>query len=164
MKTKIFSIKTFWAVTMLWALHGLIFTTWRTFDYYSRFNLPKISIWYSLKALCYVGIVIVGLWFYKLIEDYKSKGFFDTNSIYRVRFIGIIVILMAIPNSMYNIMRDLILPNKEYEFNLMELLANFMMDFVFESPLFLFIGLVVLLFADFMKKAIGVKNENESFI
>ena len=164
MKTTKISIKILWILAMLLAGNGLLLTAWRTFDYLNRVHLPKVSLWCSLKAICYVGIILIGFGIYKLWQEFQSKGFFDAKSVSLVKTIGVITMLIAIPNSIVNTMQDFGYPASDSDFDTNSLFSGFLTDFLFESPLYLFLGLMVFIFAGFMQKAIAVKNDNDNII
>ena len=164
MKTTKFSFKILWFVAMSWTALGLALTAWRTFDYLNRLYLPKISLWNSLKAACYVGVVLIGLGIYRLWREFQTKGFFDAKSVMLVKTIGFITMFIAVPNSSFNVLRDLGYVNSNASIDNAEFLSAFLRDFLFESPLFLLLGMLFFIYAGFMQKAIALKSENDNII
>jgi hypothetical protein len=164
MKNISISIKVFWALTMIWLIHAAVFTTWRTFFFIHVEHTPSRAGSFLAKTLCYTGMIFVGYGLYNLWKNYQGKGFFDVKSVKTVRIMGIVTMLISIPNSVYNVIRDEILHTSKPNDSIHSLLHHFLLNFSFEAPIFLFLGMLIFLFADFMKKAINIKNDNETII
>ena len=166
MKPTNLSIRVLWVVLMVWIAHTLAFLGWEIisspYDGHSFHHLLK----HFTQFLCDLGVLFIGFCLYRLWKKYQKQSFFDEESVKTVRTMGIILMLISIPNTTFNVLRDVILPSEAAGHLPAHhvILHRFFLDFLFQSPVFLFLGMLIFLFADFMKKAINIKNDKETII
>jgi Protein of unknown function (DUF2975) len=112
--------------------------------------------------LCtYLVLFTISFLLYKLINTYNEKHFFDNKSVVLVRKIAFLVLFLAILDVSNRSLVDMM---NNAQMSVLEIFKNFFWRIVFVSPTFLFCSILIFILADFMKKAITVKAENESFI
>lgn len=135
-----------------------------TIFYFQQFLTPNailLPIFYLTNLLILTDFVIIGFYLFRLINNYNQKRYFDESSLQLIKRIAILLILLAPLQVFAQTLSDYVLhPN----YTPKEILIQFTSYFLFRSPSFLFSGLLIFLFADFMKKAILVKQENDSII
>jgi uncharacterized membrane protein len=90
---------------------------------------------------------------------------FDEQSSVQVRWIGLTLFGVALFSSFINVLRDdVIQPQIATLPPVTELGSRVLWDFLFESPVLLFVSLLTIVFARFMQQAIGIRRDNESII
>lgn len=113
-------------------------------------------------SLCtYLVLFSISFFLYKLISIYNKMHFFNSKSVILVRKIAFLVLILAILDVANRGFFD-ILHNSHLSGS--NILKNFFWRTIFISPTFIFCSILIFILADFMKKAITVKQENESFI
>jgi hypothetical protein len=149
-------------------LFGFVFTTFRSYDYLSRIKMPDVSVWYLSKSLSFGLVFAIGLGLFLLIRNYQRQGFFDKNSMKIVKIMGWVTIALAIPNSVFNVLKNVVdVRNNSHLDKLTPVsdwIGDFWIDIVSESNLYIILGMLILLFANFIQKAIAIKSENEAFV
>jgi hypothetical protein len=147
------------------SLLGLITTGWRTIDYYTRLHIPLYSLWFFAKTICFMGVLLIGYVVFRLRHLYNQTGYFDEHSCAQVRRIGLLLFGIAVFSSLFNVLRDDVIQPQLGELPPMgELGRRIVWDFLFESPVLLFVSLLTFVFAQFMQQAIGIRRDNESII
>jgi hypothetical protein len=123
----------------------------------------SLLIWLlNATSLCtYLVLFAISFLLYKLIRIYNKKHFFDNKSVGLVRKIAFLVLILAILDISNRNLFDII---NNAQMSAIEIFKNFFWRIIFVSPTFLFCSILIFILADFMKKAITVKAENESFI
>lgn len=113
-------------------------------------------------SLCtYLTLFIISFFLYKLISIYNKMHFFDKKSVILVRRIAFLVLILAILDVSNRGLFDILHNTRLSGSNI---LKNFFWRTIFVSPTFIFCSILIFILADFMKRAITVKAENESFI
>ena len=167
MKTTKISTAILWVVLLL-AAHGFIFTTFRSYDYLTRIKMPDVSLWYLSKSLCFVLVLLIGLGLLRLMKNYGRQGFFDQKSVQIVKAMGWITMGLALPNSVFNVLKNVIDAQNNKHLDqftpVSSWITDFWIDLVSESHLYVLLGMLLLLFANFIQRAVAVKSENEAFI
>lgn len=151
----------FWVI-LLWVSLGLVFTGFRAYDYVTRLYYPNVSLMYLLKFLSFCCLTFIGGILFILLRNYQKSGLFEQKSVYYVRLIGFASIVVAVFNSLAESCKNFTDGNTLPQAS--PLMSEFFIDFIFESPLSLFLALLTFILASFVQKAIAVKSENESFI
>ncbi len=167
MKTTKISVAILWVV-LASALFGFIFTTFRSYDYMTRIKAPDVSFWYLSKSLCFGLVTCIGLGLLRLIRNYQKQGFFDLASVKIVRMMGWFTIALAIPTSVFNVLQNVIdVRNNQISDKLTpvsEWIGDFLVSLWTDSQVYILLGILLLLFANFIQKAIAIKTDNEAFI
>lgn len=154
----------FW-VLIFGSLHGLLVTGGRTVYYFGKFNSPTYGVWFFTKALVYSGFLLIGYLLFLLMKQYRQTGFFDQGSVRLVRLIGVTLIGVSVFSSAFNVLTETtILPQAKTLPNASAFLFQFVLNYLFEAPVLLFVTLLTFLFATFMQQAIAVKRDNEAII
>ena len=151
----------FWVI-LLWVSFGLVLTGFRAYDYVTRLYYPNVSLMYLLKFLSFGCLAFIGGILFILLKNYQKSGLFDQKSVYYVRLIVFVCIAVAVFNSLAESFKNFTDGNTFPQAS--PLMSQFFTDFVFESPLSLFLALLTFILSSFIQKAIAVKSENESFI
>ena len=115
----------------------------------------------ATSLFTYLTLLIISFFLYQLIKTYKKQHFFDIKSVRFVRSIGFSVLFLAILDISNRTLFDFWSnPNT----SISGVFKGFLWKIIFVSPTLLFCSILIFILADFIKKAIIVKNENESFI
>ena len=147
------------------SLFGLAIAGWRTLDYALRLQLPLHALWFGVKAVCFMGIVAIGLSLLRLFRQYTQQGYFDDRSTVIVRFIGLVTVGVALANSLFHVLTYQVISVHATALPpVKNMVGSLLADLLYESPILFFFSLLVFLFASFMGKAIEVKHEAEAFI
>lgn len=153
----------FWGL-MVACIHGLLLSGWRTVDYFQRLGTSS-SLWMGAKFFCYGGFLWIGLLLFQLFRMYRQHGFFGNESVQTVRWIGVLLVGISVFNSVFNVLRDEVIgADPDRLIGWQAFLFHFVLDYLFESPVLLFLSLLVFLFAAFMQQAIDLKKDNEAII
>ncbi|MFN3489751.1 MAG: DUF2975 domain-containing protein [Emticicia sp.] len=113
-------------------------------------------------SLCtYLILFVISFFLYKLISIYNKMHFFDNKSVVLVRKIAFLVLILAILDVANRGLFDIL---HNTHLSVSNILKNFFWRTIFVSPTFIFCSILIFILADFMKRAITVKAENESFI
>jgi hypothetical protein len=113
-------------------------------------------------SLCtYLVLFAISFFLYKLINIYNKIHFFSSKSVVLVRKIAFLVLILAILDIANRGLFDVL---HSSNMSVSKILKNFFWRTIFVSPTFIFCSILIFILADFMKKAITVKQENESFI
>lgn len=123
----------------------------------------SLVIWLlSGTSLCtYLILFSISFLLFRLINIYNKKQFFDNKSVALLRKIAFLVLFLAILDV---INRSLVDMMNSSQMSVSGILKNFLWRIIFISPTFLFCSILIFILVDFMKKAITVKAEHESFI
>jgi hypothetical protein len=123
----------------------------------------SLAIWLlNGTSLCtYLVLFIISFLLYKLISTYHKTQFFDNKSVNLVKKIAILVLFLAILDVINRSLFDMM---NNHQMSVSEIFKNFFWRIIFVSPTFLFCSILIFILANFMKKAITIKAENESFI
>ena len=146
-------------VIMLMIALSLLIYGYRLYVYTVQRPFVPAMVGLSLKVLINVALAGFGICLYRLLVNYRNKGFFDGTSVRFIRWIGYLSLFIAVLNSVVLAMESSTIGGSVGSF-----VAGTVSRFVLESPLMLLVGLLTYLLADFMQKAIAVKRDNESFI
>ena len=159
MKTTKISLLILWII-MAFVLYDLCLSLF----YFNKFLTPKailLPIFYSTNFLILFAFILIGIFLFRLIKTYDKVGYFEEKSLRFVKNIAVLLLLIAPLQVFAQTLSDFVIyPN----FTPKELLIQFITYFLFRSPSFLFSSLLIFLFLDFMKKAILIKNDNETII
>ena len=123
----------------------------------------SLLIWLlnATSLFTYLTLLLISFFLYQLIKTYKKQHFFDAKSVRFVRNISFSVLVLAILDVSNRTLFDFWSnPNT----SILGVFKDFLWKIIFISPTLLFCSILIFILADFMKKAIIVKNENESFI
>jgi hypothetical protein len=113
-------------------------------------------------SLCtYFVLFTISFFLYKLISIYNKIHFFNSKSVVLVRKIAFLVLILAILDVANRRLFDVLHSSNS---SLSNILKNFFWRTIFVSPTFIFCSILIFILADFMKRAVTVKQENESFI
>lgn len=135
-----------------------------TIFYFQQFLTPDailLPIYFLCNLMILTAFVIIGINLFRLIKTYDKNRYFDEKSLRLVQIIAVALILLAPLQSFNQTLSDYVLHPR---YTPKEILIQFTSYFLFKSPSFLFSGVLIFLFADFMKRAISLKHDNESII
>lgn len=153
-------IKLFLFIITLWVLWGLKenMAIWP-----QSFQSNSLVIWFlsATSTSIYLVLLVIGILLLRLYKTYYAQHFFDAKSSKLVTLIAYCVFFLAILDSTNRALSDYF-ANPTWRIDWV--FTNYFWRIIFNSPALLFCSLLLFLLADFMKKAIMVKTENESFI
>jgi uncharacterized protein with PQ loop repeat len=129
----------------------------------ANFRSNSLPIWLlnATSLATYLILFMISFMLYRLINTYNKIEFFDKISVALLRRIGLSVLAISVLESANRSIVSLLTKSPK---TLQEVALEFFWHLIFGSPVFLFCSILIFILADFMKKAITVKAENESFI
>ncbi len=147
-------------ILTLWVLWGII---GNIVVIPSNLQSNSLVIWLlNATSLCtYLVLFTISFLLYKLISIYNKIHFFDNRSVVLVRKIAFLVLILAILDVTNRSLVDMM---NNAQMSVIDMFESFLWRIIFVSPTFLFCSILIFILADFMKKAITVKAEHESFI
>lgn len=149
---------------LLISLHGLLVAGNRALAWWVPEGQPAVyTALFGIKAMMFLLMTAFGLLLYGLMRRYRAKGFLGESSVRWVQVMGGLAVVLGLFNSGSNVLEQELLARNRW-LGWGDWTRKFLADFLFESPFYLLFGLLLLLFADVIARALAVKNENESFI